>query len=76
MHYQANLGVTEGLLLGEYFKALLTGQHLPADLEQEAQGSPYLQQYCFTDTGGICRPAVLDPALNDLTGAFEPELPR
>jgi hypothetical protein len=73
MHYQGNLGVTEGLLLGEYFKSVLTGQNLPADLAQEATGSPYLRQYCATGPHWICRPDQLDPSSTDLTGAFEPE---
>jgi hypothetical protein len=75
MHYQASLGVTEGLLLGQYFKAVLTGQGLPSDLAAEAAGSPYLDQYCPTGPHWICRPTALDPTANDLTGAFEPEPP-
>lgn len=75
MHFQGNLGVTEGLLLGQYFKSILTGQNLPPDLAQEAANSPYLDQYCPTGPHWICRPAALDPATTDLTGAFEPEAP-
>ena len=75
MMYQANQGVTEGLLLGQYFKEILTGQALPPDVAQEAAGSPYLDQYCPTGPHWICRPDQLDPSTTDLTGAFEPEAP-
>ena len=40
MHYDAGCRCTQGLLLADYLKALLTGQHLPADLEAEARTSP------------------------------------
>jgi hypothetical protein len=72
MHFQANLGVTEGLLLGQYFKTVLTGQDLPADLAQQMSSSPHLRQYCPGNARWICRPNQLDPTGADLTGAFEP----
>ena len=75
MHYQGSFGVTEGLLLGQYFKSILTGQYLPPDLAQEAANSRYLRQYCPTRPYWICRPDVLAPATTDMTGAFEPEAP-
>ena len=45
MHYDATTGATEGLLLGDWFKSVLTGEGLPADLESEMAGSRYLRQY-------------------------------
>lgn len=75
MVYQASQGVTEGLLLGQYFKEMLMGQGLPSDVAQEAAGSPYLNQYCPTGLHWICRPGHWDLATIDLTGAFEQETP-
>lgn len=75
MVYQASQGVTEGLLLGQYFKEILMGQYLPADVAQEAAGSPYLNQDCPTGPHWICRPDQLNPSATDLTGAFEQETP-
>jgi Mannosyl-glycoprotein endo-beta-N-acetylglucosaminidase len=40
MHYDAGCRCTQGLLLADYLKALLTGQNLPADLAAQAQTSP------------------------------------
>jgi hypothetical protein len=75
MHYQAELGVTEGMLLGNYLKNILTGHNLPIDLAQEAAGGAFLRQYCPANSRWICRPTALNPSANDLTGAFEPEPP-
>ncbi|HVC32850.1 MAG TPA: hypothetical protein VNL16_05015 [Chloroflexota bacterium] len=73
LHFQEATNTTEGLLLGDYFKDLLTGQDLPADIAAEAANSPYLDQYCRSGPHWICRPDALDPTTTDLTGAFEPE---
>ncbi len=45
MHYRADCNCTEGILLGDYFKAIITGQSLPADLDAQSQGSPFYKQY-------------------------------
>ena len=42
MHYDKGCGCTQGLLLADYLKALLTGQHLPPDLAEQARSSPLL----------------------------------
>lgn len=42
MHYDKGCTCTQGLLLGDYFKALLTGERLPADLAAQAAASPLL----------------------------------
>src|SRR5215212_4978253 len=68
MHYDAACRCSQGLLLADYFKGLLTGDHLPADLEQQARGSVFLRQYAADDPGGLRRPGQV-PA-SDLTGAF------
>ena len=42
MHYDTTCGCTQGLLLADYLKALLTGVNLPADLAAQAVDSPLL----------------------------------
>src|SRR5438128_5316264 len=37
MHYDKGCNCTQGLLLADYLKAVLTGQNLPPDLQQQAQ---------------------------------------
>ncbi len=45
MAFDASTGTTTSLPLGAYFKAILTGENLPADLAAAAQGSRFLGQY-------------------------------
>src|SRR3954469_2547548 len=45
MHFPAEGPVTEGILVGDYFKSVITGKNLPPDLAQDMQGSRYLGQY-------------------------------
>jgi len=40
MHYDKTCGCTQGLLLADYLKALLTGDNLPPDLASQAKQSP------------------------------------
>ncbi len=40
MHYDRSCGCTQGLLLADYLKGLITGQNVPGDLAQQAQGNP------------------------------------
>jgi hypothetical protein len=71
MHYDASCNCTRGVLLADYLKAILTGQNLPADLNLEAQSSPFYKQY---DPGAP--DWVRDPSLlrdTDLTNAFTQE---
>ena len=68
MHYDASTGTTQGLLLGEVFKSVLTGQNLPADVAQEQRGSRFYRQYDPTRPNAVARPDEL-PA-TDLRGAF------
>jgi hypothetical protein len=42
MHYDTSCGCTQGLLLADYLKALITGDNLPGDLASEAATSPLL----------------------------------
>ena len=43
MHYDKACGCTQGLLLADYLKALLTGDNLPGDLAAQAASSPLLR---------------------------------
>ncbi len=43
--YDASTGTTTSLPVGVWFKALLTGENLPADLAAAAQGSRFIGQY-------------------------------
>lgn len=71
MHYDQTTGVTQGLLLADYFKAIITGWNIPPDLEQEAQGSPFYKQYDANAPHWVARPDQLPNT--DLTFAFERE---
>lgn len=68
MHYDATTGRTEGLLLADQLKALLTGLNLPPDLETAAATSPLYRQFNAAAPLGLSRPEQL-PATN-LLGAF------
>jgi hypothetical protein len=69
MHYDASCGCTQGILVGEYLKAVITGKNLPTDLGQDMQGSKYLNQYSPGSPGWVARPAELPNT--DMNGAFE-----
>lgn len=69
MHFSQVDRATRGVLLGDWFKAVLTGDDLPADLAQQMQGSPFLRQYCPTTSRSLCRPGELPDT--DLSGAFQ-----
>ena len=69
MHYDATNGYTQGLLLADYLKAIITGQNLPADLDAQANGSQFYKQYNPNKTYWVDRPDQL-PATN-LAYAFE-----
>lgn len=59
MHYDKGCGCSQGLLLGDYFKALITGQNLPSDLAVQAKGSKFLQQWAPAQATGMARPDQL-----------------
>jgi len=71
MHYDDSCGCTQGLLLADYFKAILTGANLPPDLAEQAQGSRFYRQYDNSQPDGLRQPELL-PASN-LHNAFEPD---
>jgi polysaccharide biosynthesis protein PslG len=69
MHYDDGCKCTQGLLLGDYLKALITGENLPIDLEAQAADSPLLRQYQNSAATGVARVAQL-PGTN-LKDGFE-----
>src|SRR5579884_2408061 len=73
MHYDATTGTTQALLLGDYFKGLLSGQ-APQDLQQQAAAakSPYLNVYDNTQANGIKVGSAI-AANSNLKDAFEKE---
>ncbi len=73
MHYDAGCQCTQGLLLADYFKSIITGQNLPPDLDIEARSSIYYKQYDPSKPLWIARPDVLTNS--DLTNAFTPSQP-
>jgi hypothetical protein len=68
MHYDASCRCTQGLLLADYFKSLLTGENLPIDLEAQATGSPFLRQFAPDRPTSVRQPMALPGT--DLTSAF------
>jgi hypothetical protein len=76
MHFDAATGATQGILLGDYFKAVLTGQNVPADLEAQVRQSPdprFLRAYDNAQGGGLrANSGLWDTNLRD---AFEREAP-
>jgi hypothetical protein len=70
MHYDAVCTCTQGILVGEYFKSVITSRNLPPDLAADMQGSRYYAQYSPGSPGWTARPAELPST--DMTAAFEP----
>jgi hypothetical protein len=73
MHYDAGCQCTQGLLLADYFKSIITGVNLPPDLDLEARNSIYYKQYDPTKPLSIARPNQLTNS--DLTNAFTTQQP-
>src|ERR1051325_2224375 len=71
MHFDKNCNCTQGLLLADYLKSILTGQNLPPDLDAQAKTSKYYRQYASGQPLSIARPAEL--VGSDLTNAFVPQ---
>ena len=68
MHYDKTTGATQGLLLGDYLKSIITGWNLPPDLEEQAKGSRFYRQYNPLAADGLNRPSELPGT--DMRGAF------
>lgn len=69
--YDASCTCTQGVLLADYLKSILTGQNLPLDLAQEAQNSPFFHQYDPSQPNWVHNPSLLPNT--DLTNAFTQE---
>jgi hypothetical protein len=72
MHYDASCKCTQGLLLADALKSIITGQNLPADLGAQAAESPLLQQYDPEIHNGPLHPGL--PGGIELANAFRPSL--
>jgi len=76
MHFDAATGTTQGVLLGDYFKSVLTGRNLPADLAEQVRQSQdprFLRAYDNSQADGLRSGSGLwDTNLRD---AFEWEPP-
>ena len=57
LHYDKACGCTQGLLLADYLKSVLTGLNLPPDLEGQAQSSKYYRQYAPGQPASLARAA-------------------
>ncbi len=68
MHFDKACGCTQGLLLADYLKAIMTTRNLPGDLAQQAKGSRLYGQWAPSQGGSLARPNDL-PGSN-LQGAF------
>jgi N-acetylmuramoyl-L-alanine amidase len=68
MHYDAACKCTQGLLLADYVKSLLTLRNLPGDLAAQAMMNPIYGQVDPSKAGWVRRPGEL-PA-SDLTDSF------
>ncbi len=71
MHYDATSGATQGLLLADYLKSIMTGQNLPSDLEAQARESIFYRQYNPYKANWVDRPEQLGGT--NLFWAFEKE---
>jgi N-acetylmuramoyl-L-alanine amidase len=68
MHYDKGCGCTQGLLLADYVKALLTARNLPPDLAEQAKGSKLLAQFKPGQPQAVARPGDLPGS--DLSNSF------
>ncbi len=56
MHFDKSTGLTQGILIGDYLKSVITGQNLPPDLDQQARSSKLYKQYTNASASGLARP--------------------
>ena len=71
MHFDTSTGTTQGLLLADYVKSILTLRTLPPDLDSQARGSPLYGQFDPRMVSSVKQPRDL-PA-SDLSDAFRRE---
>jgi N-acetylmuramoyl-L-alanine amidase len=68
MHYDKGCGCTQGLLLADYVKALMTGKNLPSDLAEQAKASKFIGQFKPGQAQALARPGDLPGT--DLSNSF------
>jgi hypothetical protein len=71
MMIDASCTCTQGVLLADYLKSVMTGDNLPGDLNQEAMNSPFYKQYLPGAPNWLRDPSRLPDT--DLTNAFTTE---
>jgi hypothetical protein len=72
MHYDASCTCTQGLLLADLLKGIITGQNLPDDLAAQATESRLFRQYDWSLHTGPLRGDVLPNT--EMGNAFRPSL--
>ena len=72
MHYDAACKCTQGLLLADALKAVITNENLPADLGAQASDSPLFNQYDSDIHNGPLHAGL--PGGIELANAFRPSL--
>ncbi len=68
MHYDKGCGCTQGLLLADYVKSVMSQRNLPADLAEQAKGSKLLGQFRPGQPQALARPGDLPGS--DLSNSF------
>jgi N-acetylmuramoyl-L-alanine amidase len=71
MHYDWACQCTQGLLLGQYLKAIMTLRDLPSDLAEQARDSDFYGQFKPGARDSLARPKDLPDT--DLSAAFNRE---
>jgi len=71
MMFDGSTNLTQGVLLADYFKDVITGRNIPPDLDLQARNSSFYKQYNDAMPNGLNTPALL-PGTN-MQFAFDPE---
>ena len=71
LHYSRVTGLTQGLLVGDWFKRVLIGLNLSPDIGADVRGSRFFGQYAPTRPLGLSRPTDLPDT--SLAQAFRSE---
>ncbi|MFN0071633.1 MAG: hypothetical protein ACKVVP_09130, partial [Chloroflexota bacterium] len=74
-HYDDACKCTQGILLGDMLKSVITGENLPLDLEEQARDSGLYRQYDTSSRASVKRPNVKEMEGTDMTRAFEADRP-
>ena len=71
MMFDGSTNLTQGVLLADYFKAVITGNNIPPDLDLQARSSSFYKQYNDAATNGVNNPGLLPGT--SMQFAFDPE---